>query len=451
MISRSFYVQVILRVLLIVGFALLIFLIPVYLPIFFSLIPAIALILMSVSLVNYVNRTNQKISLFFDSVKNEDFSLKFQEDLADKSFSELNKRINEVNVQIQDIFLAKRAQDAYFKEVLKQVDVGILSYNSNGHILFTNDRLKKLLNCNNLNHVRQTERVSPDLFELLSGFSPFDRKQIEITNEREIIPLSLKATRFKSLDEHILLLTIHDIRHELEEKETDSWIKLARVLTHEIMNNVTPITSIADTIIDNLKQDSLLIPIEEISHDKLKNTLRGLEVIQAQGQDLMKFVESYRSFLNVPQPQKELIKVVDLFDTLKILLSADLKAKNIALSIELNPFELELYIDRQQILQVLLNLLKNAIQSIENNAQDNGKIQVFAGISNSGNKFIEVRDNGPGITPETLAHIFVPFFTTKDSGSGIGLSISKQIIQLHGGTLQVRSTPGKGASIYLNF
>lgn len=450
MISRSFYQQVVMRVILITCTSFFIFLLPNYISVYFSIIPFLLIVQQTIMLIKYVNRSNEKISLFFHSVKNEDFSLKFSEDVPDKSFRELYKRINEVNLQIQEIFIEKRTQDAYFKEVLRQIDVGILSYNKEGHILFANQSVKNLFNCKHLNHIRQIESINASLFKLLSEPRPFGRKLVEISNEREVIQLALKSSLFKSADEPLFLLTVQDIRRELDEKETDSWLKLIRVLTHEIMNMVTPITSITGAILDNLEQDSIPLALEQKNNDKVKNTIKGLEVINEQGKDLMSFVQSYRSFLNVPNPQKEVVKVADLFDTMKILFSPDLKAKDIQLKTSIEPIDLELFIDRQQIVQVLLNLGKNAIQSLEHEKKQ-GIIQIHAGINETGNKFIEVRDNGPGIQSKVIEHIFIPFFTTKDSGSGIGLSLSKQILQLHGGTLQVHSVLEQGTSFYLSF
>lgn len=451
MVNRSFYLQLILRIVLITMTALALAFLPIVLPAYYVLIPAYLLIQQTIWLIQYVNRTNEKIAFFFESVKNEDFSLKFPEDIPEQSFGELNQRMNEVNELIQEVFMANRTQEAYFKEVLAQVGVGILSYNSQGHVLFANHSVKQLLNCEQLNHIRQVESVNATLYELLSSPHPFGRRLIEVVNEREVIPLSLKSSAFTSQKETIMLLTVQDIRQELDEKETDSWLKLIRVLTHEIMNTVTPITSVTTAILDNFSIDNQLIPAEQFDDDRIKHTVKGLEVVKEQGKELMNFVQSYRSFLNVSRPNKEIVRLVDLLDTLNILLSTDLRDKHIRLDIAIEPDDLDLFIDRQQIIQVLLNLCKNAIQALDTSEHEQKIINLFAGISQDGKKWIEVRDNGPGIPPEVIDQIFVPFFTTKVSGSGIGLSLSKHILRLHGGNLRVYSIPFERTSFFLYF
>lgn len=451
MASRSFYIQVILRIALLSVTSLGIAFTTLYTPIYYALLPGYLLVQQTIWLIQYINRTNKKIAFFFESIKNEDFSFKVSQGIPEKSFQELDRRISEVNDQIQQIFLENRTQEAYFKEVLRQVDVGILSYNKEGHILFANRMVKKLLNYERLNHIRQLEALNTPLFDLLSSHTPFDRKLIEVSNERETIQLSLKSSSFKSTEGPIILLTVQDIRHELDEKETDSWIKLIKVLTHEIMNMVTPITSITEAILDNFKLQDKPVPIQQLDTKRIENTVKGLTVIKNQGKDLMSFIQSYRGFLSIANPQKKIVKVKDLFETLNILLSKDVHEQKFRVEMEINPENLELFIDRQQIIQVLVNLCQNAMHSITNSGQEDGKLQIYAGMSREGMKYIEVKDNGPGISPELIDNIFVPFFTTKDSGSGIGLSLSKQILRLHGGSLRVSSIPSESTSFYLNF
>lgn len=451
MASRSIYLQVIVRIVLIsltsLGLAYSILKLPFYL----SLALGVLLILQSLWLINYINRINEKITLFFDSIKNEDFSLKFSEDIPEKSFRELYKKLNEVNLKIYDIFLANKTQEAYFQEVLRQVDIGILSYNTKGHVLFANHAAKRLLNCKQLNHIRQLESLNSHLFHLFMEATPFGRKLIEVTNEREVIQLSLKSSSLESPEGQIRLVTVHDIRHELDEKETSSWLKLIRVLTHEIMNTVTPITSITSALLDNFRSGEKLITADQIDNLRIQNTVKGLEVVNDQGKDLMNFVQSYRSFLSVSEPKKEVVSVKDLLGTLQILFSTDVKEKKLKLGIEITPDDLELFIDRQQIIQVLVNICKNAMQALESENIQEGEIKIIAGINDLEHKFIAITDNGPGIEPALIEHIFVPFFTTKKTGSGIGLSLSKQILHLHGGSLRVHSIPNKSTTFYLDF
>jgi two-component system nitrogen regulation sensor histidine kinase NtrY len=223
----------------------------------------------------------------------------------------------------------------------------------------------------------------------------------------------------------------------LDEKETDSWVKLIRVLTHEIMNTITPITSISESILNYFKKGSNPDIPTYFSEQQIKNTTKGLEVIKEQGSDLMSFVQSYRTFLSIPDPDRELVPAKGLLEKITLLLNEQNEEIHIKIETIIEPVDLEFYIDKKQLTQVLLNLGKNAKQSLE--GIDDGMIRFNAGINSMNKKFIQVKDNGAGIPENLIDEIFVPFFTTKNTGTGIGLSLSKQIMRLHGGSINVTS------------
>lgn len=449
MTSRNFYIQLIFRVLLFcataIGFA------------FFVLkesyiLSGLLFILMTlqvVLLIQFINHTNRKIAYFFESIKNEDFTLRFSEQVHVKSLKELNKSLNMLNEKIQKIHLENQAQEKYYQEILKQADIGIFTLNKKGHILFANFKMEKLLNYKPLNHIKQLNQIDTKLYDLFSDLKPFDRKLIQLTNEREKKQISLKSTSLLLNDEELLLVVAQDIHKELDEKETDSWIKLIRVLTHEIMNTITPITSISDSLVNYFKTDTTIIESNQIDGNIIKNTVKGLEVIKEQSGNLMEFVLSYRSFLNLPVPDKSLVSVKRLLDKVLVLMGQNGKEETITFEININPIDLELFIDEKQILQVLINLVKNALQSLK--GKKDAYIKITVGINSGKKKFIEISDNGPGIKPNIIDEIFVPFFTTKEKGTGIGLSLSKQILHLHGGSLNVISIPNKETSFLLLF
>jgi nitrogen fixation/metabolism regulation signal transduction histidine kinase len=235
----------------------------------------------------------------------------------------------------------------------------------------------------------------------------------------------------------------------LDEKENESWVRLIRVLTHEIMNTITPITSISESLSKYYKVEKGELYWDKLNEDQIKNTVKGLNVIRIQGQDLMEFVQSYRSILDLPNPDKSLVPIKTLLDRIQVLLRMEKSNQNLAFKIEVEPENLEFYIDEKQIAQVLINLSKNAIQSLK--WQENGKLIIKAAIDEQGKKYLEVMDNGPGIPPEQMDEIFVPFFTTKQGGTGIGLSLSKQIMHLHGGNLRVHSVAYQNTSFILTF
>lgn len=459
MVSRHIYWQLIFRILLIAAASLgsgFLFFDGQY------TLSALAfgfLILQTVFLIRYVNQTNRKIAYFFDAIKNEDFTLRFPEKLSVKSLEELNHSLNMLNSMIQDIHLKKQAQEQYYQEILKQADIGILTINKKGHILYANPTVERLLNYRPLNHIKQLNQVDVGLYRLFDDLNPFESKTFQLVNEREKIQLSLKSTAINMEKEVLLLVVVQDIRRELDEKETDSYVKLIRVLTHEIMNSITPITSISESVLKYFKKDGRLLTTEEFAEHHMKSTVKGVEIIKEQGHDLMKFVQSYRTFLNVPEPDKTLVDAQGLLDKIKLMMGEDKNEVPVHIEVEVDPEDLQLFIDEKQITQVLFNLAKNARQSLrrqqeesltENRVERNvssphleqstqGKIRLLAGMDKKGKKVVKVWDNGPGISPELIDEIFVPFFTTKNTGTGIGLSLSKQIMRLHGGSIRVAS------------
>ncbi|WP_318310939.1 sensor histidine kinase [Flagellimonas crocea] len=449
MASRNFYIQLIFRVALIsvtaiaMGFSL-------SYKWYFSLgLCVLVLVFQVFSLITFINSTNRKIAYFFDAIKNEDFTLRFPERVNIESFKELNRSLNRVNGLIQEVHMQLQIREQYYQEILKQASIGIMTFNEKGHILFANPTLEQLLDYTPLNHIKQLKQVDEQLYQIFKDFKPFQRKLFQLSNEREQTQLALKSTPLKLDGQSLLLVVVQDIHKELDEKETESWVRLIRVLTHEIMNTITPIASISDSIIKYYRKGGKITPMEELNESQIKNTLKGLEVIKEQGGDLMDFVQSYRSLLHVPDPNKTLVKGKDLLEKIDVLMSARLVDGDSEFSTICHPEELEFYIDEKQISQVLINLAKNGLQSVE--STKGGEVRIVASVDENGSKYIDVRDNGPGIPPEMMDEIFVPFFTTKSEGTGIGLSLSKRVMQLHGGSIQVRSVPNSETVFRLTF
>ncbi|MCK0161257.1 sensor histidine kinase [Allomuricauda sp. F6463D] len=449
MASRNFYIQLILRVIFLTLTAIALAFSLSYKWYFTLGFITILLVVQVFSLVTFINSTNRKIAYFFDAIKNEDFTLRFPEGVTIESFKELNKSLNRVNGLIQEVHIQLQIREKYYQEILKQASIGIMTFNEKGHILFANPTLERLLDYSPLNHIVQIKQVDENLYQIFKNFQPFQRKLFQLTNEREQTQLALKSTPLSLDGQSLLLVVVQDIHKELEEKETESWVRLIRVLTHEIMNTITPIVSISDSIIKYYRKGGKITPLADLEESQIKNTLKGLEVIKDQGGDLMDFVQSYRSLLHVPDPNKTIVKGKDLLEKIDVLMSSKLIDGEHTFSILCHPEDLELYIDEKQISQVLINLAKNGLQSVA--STKGGQVKMIAGIDENGSKYIDIKDNGPGILPEVMDEIFVPFFTTKSEGSGIGLSLSKRVMQLHGGGIQVRSIPNKETVFRLTF
>lgn len=402
-----------------------------------------------INLIIYLNATNRKISYFLESVQNDDSALSFPAELSNRPVRELYMGLKKVNQQIQQLKIESRQQEQYFQTLLEHVGTGIVTFNQKGFVFHANSAARKMLGVEVLTHINQLEKVSISLLQSVKNIQPFEQKLVPVTSERGAIQLSLKATSFKAKDNELTLLSIQDIRNELDEKELDSWMKLIRVLMHEIMNSIAPITSLSESLCKYYIVDGRTALPSELNEATIQTTLRGLNVIREQGYGLMLFVESYRKLTRLAVPDKKKFRFDDLGNRIKVLYSSLENSDKVKLTVSASPAEMEFYADENQISQVLINLVKNALAANEQNPE--GRIHIRAGYNTAHRPEIRVSDNGPGIPAEILEQIFVPFFTTRENGSGIGLSLSRQIMRLHGGSLQVRSTPGKETVFSMTF
>lgn len=450
MISKKLYVNILIRVFLIVALSLLLgYLLFKTQSIRFSVICSVMIITLTISLITYLNRTNRNIRFFFDAVRNDDSSLSFPVDNKSGHLRELHASMNKVNRQIQELKIKNRQQEQYFRKILEHLATGIITFDKNGFIHHANSAARRLLSAEVLTHLQQIDRIDRRLFRTIKDLKPFERSLVAVSSKRGEIQLSLKSTSFGLDENELIILSIQDIKHELDEKEVDSWMRLIRVLMHEIMNSITPITSLSESLSNIYRSGEKQVMPEEVTENTIATTLHGLNVIREQGKGLMSFVESYRKLSRIPRPEKKLFKVSELFSRVRILSDSVTKNSDTEISFSLIDTDLELYADENLISQVLINLIKNAAEANENNPA--GRISITAGNDLAGHPEICVTDNGPGISEKHLEEIFVPFFTTRENGSGIGLSLSRQIMGAHGGTLKVRSVPGKETTFCMSF
>jgi two-component system nitrogen regulation sensor histidine kinase NtrY len=449
MASRHLYFQICFRVICILLTTLLFANLFLKDKFFLSSYIAFLLVFQAVWLIRFLNRTNRKIAYFFNAIENNDSTIHFPYDINTPSIRELISSLNRVNNLLQEAKINIKEQEQYFQTILEEAETGILVLNDTGHIILSNRTAKHLLNHKHLNHIRQLQPISESLFQTLQKAKGFDPKLIQIPNERESVHLTVKASELIIKGKKMVLVVIQNIYRELDNQEVESWQRLIRVLAHEIMNSVAPITSISETLLGYFKKDGGLIEPETITREKVAHTVKALDTINYQGSNLIKFTNSYRTLTKIPEPDKKLLDVRNLFETVRILVSKEDGVENISFKITVAPSELDVYADEKLITLVLLNLIKNAVQSLAN--QDNGHIILSGEKDRFGRVLLAVCDNGPGIPLNNINKIFVPFYTSRKEGSGIGLSLSKHIMKLHHGSIEVKSTPLKETVFLLNF
>ncbi len=450
MISKNLYVQILFRIILLAVFCLLggwmLFNKDWYIV---SALMLVGATFSAGNLIYFMNTTNRRLYYFFDAIRNDDSTLSFPEKTTNKTIIELNKSLNKVNRQIQQIKIENRLQEQYFQALLEHAATGILTFDEKGFVLHSNAAARKLLGLEVLTHLNQLEKIDRRLSQIIKNIRSPEQRVITMNNEQGTIQLLLKANMFISNKKEMTLLSVQDIKNEMDEKELDSWMKLIRVLMHEIMNSITPVTSLSESLAGYFYTGGKVKSPAEIDEKIIGTTIRGLDVIKEQGKGLISFVDSYRKLTRLPKPKKKLFQVKNLIENIRLLSASFEHAENIAFSYLINPDDMEILADEKMISQVLINLVKNAFQS--NAGNTSVKVKITVGIGENNRPRICIADNGPGISPDIIDEIFVPFFTTRENGSGIGLSLSRQIMRLHGGKLSVKSIPGKETVFCLEF
>lgn len=365
------------------------------------------------ALVRHLNKFNTKIKILLDAVEDKENMIQFNENSADKEMNMLSRSLNHINELLARAKAERRQQEKFYYFLLEEVPNGVLAWNADKKIMFVNSAALRLLGFEQLTILRQLEQQYPAFKNYLAQGKTSESFILRSVHKKQ---LSLSLNRMKLDSETITLLAIKDISNELSEKENESWSKLSRVLTHEIMNTIAPIVSLSQTLL-----------LHQGTDDKVA---RGLNVIREQSERLMEFTESYRHLSSMPKPVKKLFSLTLLLHNLSMLLQSDFEEANIRFTLSSIPSDIQIAGDEKQLSQVFLNLLKNSMQSLE--GKENGQITIALEMTDK--LHIRITDNGRGISPELQEKVFVPFFTTKTEGMGIGLSLCRQIIANHEGS-----------------
>lgn len=401
-------------------------------------------------LVRYQDRTNKQFLRFLDSIRYDDFTELFMETKEGKKQNELALRLNEVMKKFREVRAEKEANLQYFEVIVQNIGIGIITYKPDGTILLLNNAAKKLLKVGQLRNVQGLQERSPELALVLQELEHGDKVLVPVRQGAEQANLSVHVMELSMLGERIRLASLQNIQKELEEKEMEAWHNLIKVLTHEIMNSVTPIASLSASAYEEISSYTDTAA-EEITllKEELEDVGQCLHTISRRSDGLIRFVNDFRNLTTISMPQIERFNVNDLLQELKTLMREQLAQKRVALKVEVPHENLLLSADRTMVEQVLINLVKNAIEAVQE--KPDGEVKLRAYLDERSRISIEVCDNGSGMTQEAMSKIFIPFFTTKKTGSGIGLSLSRQIMRLHKGSIAVQSELGEGTRFILRF
>ena len=365
----------------------------------------------------------RKVAFLLDAIENNDPALHFYEQVADKDSSQVNVMLNRIARMLQTIKLETMEREKYYELILDFVETGIVVLDDKGVVFQHNRKALELLGLDVFTHVKQLGRVSEEVEKVFREIMPGQRMKVEYTNERGKLTPYFRASSITIQEKPYRIIAMDDISHELDEREIDSWIRLVRVLTHEMMNSLTPVTSLSEML--------LSLP----GAQKDEELRQGLETIHTTGQGLVNFVMSYRKLTRLPSPEPTLIDVRPFLERMVQLAKHQHPLSRVRITLENVQEDLMTFADESMMTQVMTNLLKNAMHAI--GEAPNGEIRLRAYCDAQDVVRIEVANNGPKITPEIAEQMFVPFFTTKEEGSGIGLSLSKQMMRLQGGNVSL--------------
>lgn len=439
MAYRHYYLFLIIRIVLLLGNVFLTggsyLLIPsrdlLFLPIILSLI----LVVQSIDLVYYLQRMSREVARFIDNLDHKDLSEKFDEKSVGPPFRILYRSLNRVVSQLEETKIEKEAHFSYLQVILGHISTGIISVREDDRIVLLNESARELLDIREHSSWNDLDKGHRELVEAVDD--------IKGRGSRLVGDFSVNKSSVKILGTGYRIITIQDIRTEIEQKEIEAWHKLIQILRHEIRNSVTPITSMSETILMLLEdQSGNTRKPGDLREKDLEDIHQSIRTVHGRSERLYQFVEKYRQLTRVPPPQKQPVRVQVLLHGIQDLFRKEVEERNIRLSVEMEDNSMLIDADPSLAEQVLINLVRNSILALED--IENGRINMRTGSTRK-NFVISVEDNGAGIDPASSEDIFLPFYTTREEGMGIGLSLSRQIMNLHGGTLsleQVSMHPG---------
>jgi nitrogen fixation/metabolism regulation signal transduction histidine kinase len=413
------------------------------------IVSAVLSIVFFVEIIRFAEKYKRSLSEFLISIKSRDF-ISSSNLIADKATRDiLREAYDSILDEFKNIRIDKEIQYHYLKTMIEHVKIALFSFDESGKIQFINKTASELLNVYSNHNISKIESIDSNLHRLIIDLKSGESELLKLKLNDTILHLSVYATEIKIQKKSIKLISLQNIKQELEYQELESWQKLIRVLTHEIMNSVTPISSLSNSINETLSEtNGKKSELQNISDDDFEDIISSLKTIENRSKGLLKFVSSYKQLTKIPQPDIKEVNLSELINHCITLLKQKLVELEIQFTFNNQNEQLNCYADYDLIEQVMINLLINAIDAVK----DQKKSQISVEIQGNAGKYkISIKDNGKGIDPDEIDKIFIPFYTTKKEGSGIGLSLSRQIMRLHKGNIQVNSEQGKGTVFVLEF
>lgn len=440
----SFRANIVVRVFILVGLLLGMLLCFSTEGLYLTGIAAFILVVIStVNLIRYLEASNRNMAYFLEGIHFDDYVSTGTGKHKGKTFEELHGAFSVINDKFLEIRAEKEANHQLLHSLVGKVEIGIICFDQEGEIILLNQAFKKLLQKPHLVNFKSLQKIDPVLYEGIKALLPGEKKLIKTVIKGKPLNLSAQSLQLNLLDRTFRMVLLQDIRSELEEQEFASWHKLIRILTHEIMNSVAPISTMSGAMNETLTQK------DELGDKDIQRLRKSMEVIQRRSENLMSFTETYRNLTRIPPPQLEKVQLPELLQGIQELFRSELEEKQIQFQLSTPNEQIFIQADPTLLEQVIINLVKNAIEAVEEVASPAISIQIRRPLE--GETHLMVIDNGQGISPENLDKVFVPFYSTKENGSGIGLSLSRQIIMMHKAHLEIQSRVGEGTAVSIIF
>jgi nitrogen fixation/metabolism regulation signal transduction histidine kinase len=400
-------------------------------------------------IVRYLDQSNRAIARFLMSVKYDDVSQGFDREEAPSSYRQLGQAMEELVSGLQKARQEKEEQATYLRVLVQHIPVAVVALRSDGSVPLFNNAARRLFGLSEIREIGQLREFDAAFADAIETLEPGNERLVRVVQDSGLLQLNISATSLKLRGTAEKIISIQDIQGQLENQEMEAWQNLIRVLTHEIMNSVTPITSLAGTASETVGELIKALPDDSHMQEDLQDTSDALDTVGRRGAGLMRFVESYRSLTRLPKANIRIFRLDQFVNHISSLMAEPMKEQGIRFRGNVSPESLELSGDPELLEQAVINLVKNAMEAVD--GADEPAVDLKARLGDKGHIIISVSDNGAGMDEDVRNSIFVPFFTTKRHGTGVGMSLVRQIMRLHRGQVGISSEPGEGTEIRLRF